>query len=989
MKKIFLTFLIVLISIAQSVFVFDARAAVSPQIGDIFCQQGVAYFDRDQFPEALVEFKKALLANPESQVAREYIEMTERELSLRQGLLACTQVSKKNLVDLYLSGMEQKMIAPPQESASPATPVCDISDAGATTRLSSAAAALASSGGADVSTVPMTKTAGPSATAQTPAAKADASGPVVIDMAAYESPDITLYVDEPVLLKGIAISRFLVTHPAILQASQPAKDEVLLQPREIGNCYLHLWGDNNERKSYKVTIGPRRFEEILAQAARAKKYEESLPESFKFTYSISGDSYLTGRGVGDLHRTSHTMAYTSSVIGETPYGMFDTSVQGNRTNLGQYRVSNVRMGLTDAHFDEFKDIDIRMFDYGPSFSAFGFPGGELRGVKVDAPMFQKSLNYSAFWGAVPKGDFSFLAPDEGLSKTKKAWIEGVGVSYDVSRFANFKTFYAHSYGSERNEPVLTSDTAGLQMNYDLGVWDFGTGMVSDMTHNSYTAETSFTIPKLRVGLNMTDNAKNFASLLGGVPTTGSTSGTLSINYRPTDSVTIYNAVSGTHDKVFNNPEDPARPNYNATTRLNWILDPHTEIEVGYIMDDQIGSNTPAVTETKEIMFRKKLFFLRRLNTFLLYQNRKSKNYTSPVQNFNNNRLLGGVNFRLLYDIYFYYNQEVNMLRNTFTNETAYPTASEFGLHYNHQISNTPFYTNLRLFYRNEQDTESTLSFLSGEDRLEGEAELTFKPSQGNETFVKLRIDNIWAERTGVEKHFDVSLSWGVRLLWDTGLRWQSVGGFSGFVFYDINGDGVKQTGEAGVPGVKIAANGQKEAVTDKGGFYRISGVSGKKADLAINLATVPQGYNATVPPERTVDIVHAKTKRYDFGLATRMEISGIVFHDKNKNGVYDSGEETLKGVVLLLDGKTKAVTNLQGTYMFRQFAPGEHAITLDLKTLPVAYIPKVPVRKTISVREGSTFVYNIPLELQKTPAASPGHLPQDQEKSNVTATFVR
>ncbi|MDD5538416.1 MAG: tetratricopeptide repeat protein, partial [Candidatus Omnitrophica bacterium] len=640
MKKIFLTFLIVLISIAQSVFVFDARAAVSPQIGDIFCQQGVAYFDRDQFPEALVEFKKALLANPESQVAREYIEMTERELSLRQGLLACTQVSKKNLVDLYLSGMEQKMIAPPQESASPATPVCDISDAGATTRLSSAAAALASSGGADVSTVPMTKTAGPSATAQTPAAKADASGPVVIDMAAYESPDITLYVDEPVLLKGIAISRFLVTHPAILQASQPAKDEVLLQPREIGNCYLHLWGDNNERKSYKVTIGPRRFEEILAQAARAKKYEESLPESFKFTYSISGDSYLTGRGVGDLHRTSHTMAYTSSVIGETPYGMFDTSVQGNRTNLGQYRVSNVRMGLTDAHFDEFKDIDIRMFDYGPSFSAFGFPGGELRGVKVDAPMFQKSLNYSAFWGAVPKGDFSFLAPDEGLSKTKKAWIEGVGVSYDVSRFANFKTFYAHSYGPERNEPVLTSDTAGLQMNYDLGVWDFGTGMVSDMTHNSYTAETSFTIPKLRVGLNMTDNAKNFASLLGGVPTTGSTNGTLSINYRPTDSVTIYNAFSGTHDKVFNNPDNPGRPNYNSTTRLNWVLDMHTELEAGYIMDDQIGSNTPAVTETKELMLRKKFFLIRRLSTYLLYQNRKSKNYTSPAQNFNNNRLLG-------------------------------------------------------------------------------------------------------------------------------------------------------------------------------------------------------------------------------------------------------------------------------------------------------------------------------------------------------------
>jgi hypothetical protein len=113
------------------------------------------------------------------------------------------------------------------------------------------------------------------------------------------------------------------------------------------------------------------------------------------------------------------MAYTSSAIGETPYGMFDTSVQGNRTNLGQYRVSNVRIGLTDAHFDELKDIDIRMFDYSPSFSAFGFPVSELRCVKIDAPMFRKSLNYSAFWGAIPAGDFTFLSPRKAFQKPKR------------------------------------------------------------------------------------------------------------------------------------------------------------------------------------------------------------------------------------------------------------------------------------------------------------------------------------------------------------------------------------------------------------------------------------------------------------------------------------------------------------------------------------------------------------------------------------------
>jgi len=987
MKKIFHTFLIILISMGQGIFAVDARAAVSAQIGDLLCQQGVAYFDRDQYPEALFEFKKALLANPESQVAREYIATIERELMRRQGLLSCTQVSKKSLVDMYLSGMEQKMAPPTLENTAPAVFVSETGGAGAPTRVSSSAGQPAITKDVVSPSDPFKKTEGSSTAAQ--GATAMASGPAVLDLTAYESPDIELYVDEPVALKGGVINRFLVTHPAILKVTQMARDEVLLEPQEIGNCFLHLWGENNERRSYKVTIGPRRFVEAMAQETREKIYEESLPQSFKFSYSISGDTYLTGRGAGDLHRTSHTMAYTSSVIGETPYGMFDTSVQGNRTNLGQYRVSNVRMGLTDAHFDEFKDIDIRMFDYGPSFTTFGFPVSDLRGVKVDAPMFQKKINYSAFWGAVPKGDFTFLTPDAGLSKTKRAWLEGIGISYDVSRFANFKTFYAHSYGPERNEPVLTSDTAGLQMKYDLGAWDFGTGMVSDMTHNSYTAETSFTLPRLRVGLNMTDNSKNFASLLGGVPTTGSTSGTLSINYRPTDSLTIYNAFSGTHDKVFNNPDNPGRPNYNSTTRINWVLDMHTELEAGYIMDDQMGSNTPSVTETKELMLRKKFFLIRRLSTYLLYQNRKSKNYTSPAQNFNNNRLLGGINFRLLSDVYFYYNQEVNYLHNTFTKETAYPTAQEFGLNYYHQIYDTPFSTNLRLFYRDEQNTESVLSFLSGEDRLEGEVELRFKPSDGNETFVKLRIDNVWAEREGVGKHFDVDLSWGVRLLWDTGLRWQSVGGFCGFVFYDTNGDGIKQPQEGGVPGAKIVVNGKQIAATDRDGYYRLKGVSGKTATLSLDLSTIPPGYNPTVSAERKVDIVHGVNKRYDFGLATRMEISGLVFYDKNKNGSYDAGEEALKGIVLVLDGTTKTATNLQGTYMFRKFTPGEHVITIDLKSVPVKYIPKVPIRKTVDVREGTTFVFNVPLELQETPPVSPRDLSQDQEKYNVTATFVR
>lgn len=791
--------------------------------------------------------------------------------------------------------------------------------------------------------------------------------------------EIQTNVGERLVLKGKNISRFLVIQPNVLKASKQGMDALSVEPLEAGNTYMHLW-DEGERKTIKFQIGPRKFEEELFRAYEAKIAEANLPEPFKVSYSIEGDSFMTGRGIGDLQRKSHILTYSSSVIGETPYGRFDTSVQASRTQLREYHVSNFRMGLTGAHYDEFKDINMRFFDFTPAIQSFGFPTSDLRGAMVEAPMFDKRLNYTAFWGAIPTGNFTQLPATSGLDRTKEAWLEGLAVNYKPWDFANYKTFFVRSYGPERTSPVRTNEAQGFGMSYDFGRFNFGSEMVQDPHNISYTANSSLTFSKVRVGLSMTENNKDFASVLGGEPSSGSTSGTLTTTYRPTQDVTISNAFSGTRDKVFGNPDRPARPNYNSTTRVNWTADPHTEYELGYTMDDQIGSNSPSVTETKEAVIRKRVFLFRRLGTFLSYQNRKMKNYSSPAQDFNNNRLLGGLSFRVLGDLYAYYHREFNYLRNNFTNETAFPMAQEFGLNIYRQIGQSPFYTNSRLFYRDEEQTESVLSFLSGEDRLEAESELTFKPNPDTEAFFKVRLANIWAEKDGVNKHMDFDFSWGLRLIWDTGLRWHSVGGFYGYCFYDINGDGVKQGNEHGVKAVEIMGPQGQKATTDGRGYYKIAGLKGKTAFLELDVKTVPKGYNSTTPARRELNIVHGRNKRVDFGIATRTEVSGLIFYDKNNNGLYDSGDEPAKGVVVVLDDTSKAASSIMGEYMIRKIPAGDHTIKLDLKTIPVEFIPKVPISKTIRVIEGTTFVYNIPLASvpQAAPKASAPQTPAPQ-----------
>ncbi len=950
MRRTVSTFLTILISLGLVFSPTVSYAAVSMQAADFLCERGINFFDQGKYLEASQEFKKALLANPESTKAKAYLSEIESYSSGSADIFKA-ELSEKissinTLLEKYDPGLK-KTEATVRGSNSVVNEALDEIDKGRTP--------------GQVKEVKAREALSLQASQAEPLQIEETVIDIrdIVDVGG--SGEINTNIGKIILLKGRDIARFLATDPAMLKVQSAGSDSIRVEPLEAGSTYMHVW-DEGKRYSLKFVIGPKTFEKEFLEAYKKRMIEESLPESFKVGYSIQGNSYMSGRRLNDMERKNYNLSYSSSVRGETPYGYFDTSVQANRTELKKYHVSNFRMGLTGAHYDELKDINLRFFDFTPIVASFGFPSADLRGAMIDAPMFDKKIKYTAFWGAIPLGNFTALSSTSGLDRTKKAWLEGLAVNYRPWEFANFKTFYATSYGPERTQPVLTDEVRGFGMDYNFSHFNIGAEMAQDPNNISYTANSSVSFSKIRLGLSMTENNKNFASLLGGIPYGGSTSGTLSTVYRPTSNVTIFNAFSGTHDKVFGNPNDPSRPNYNSVTRISWNADAHTEFELGYTMDDQLGSNSPSVTETKDFVFRKKLFFIKKLNTFINYQNRKSKYYLSPSQDFNNNRILTGLSFRVIDELYAYYHREFNLLHNKFTGEDAFPTAQEMGLNFYKKIFNSPFYLNSRIFYRDEQQTESTLSYLSGEDRLEGEAELTYKPNPDTETFLKVRLANIWAEKAGVSKHMDFDFSFGLRMVWDTGLRWQSRGGFYGYCFYDLNSDGIKQSDEKGVKGAEITGPNGKSVTTDELGYFKFANVVGKKAILELSVKSLPKGYNPTTPTSREVEIVHGKSKRVDFGIATRSEISGLVFVDKDGNGRFDAGEEALSGVVLILDDKYKVASNLMGEFMFRKLSPGDHVVKFDLKSIPVVYIPKTPVSKNIKVIEGTTFIYNIPME---------------------------
>ena len=75
------------------------------------------------------------------------------------------------------------------------------------------------------------------------------------------------------------------------------------------------------------------------------------------------------------------------------------------------------------------------------------------------------------------------------------------------------------------------------------------------------------------------------------------------------------------------------------------------------------------------------------------------------------------------------------------------------------------------------------------------------------------------------------------------------------------------------------------------------------------------------------------------GVAT---VSGVVFQDKNGNGVYDAGDIPLKDVVLRLDDGFIVETDSQGRYFYPNVATGEHSLQLDPESYPVNLTCKFP-----------------------------------------------
>jgi len=910
------------------VFPFAAQAAEFGMSVDLLIQSGMNFYSQGRLFDAMQQFKKVLILDPRSQVASSFLKQIQKEV---YGDREPEQVSSRSeALQVTLDEIEQERKS-----------------------LKGVSSFEAPSIGERARQEP-----------QAPAAPPILVSPektILLSEIPLEQTVLDLSKGSQLLLKGDAVKRFLNSNPEYFSIERYGQDAILITGNKIGRGVFHVW-DADGRRTFNLSISQTKLYKATKAEFERRSYESLLSSPFVVTYSWDKGSFHSGRRLDTTERSSLSINQNVFIRGETPYGFYDASFSIDRLNK-KYEIFNLSTGLTDAHFWGLEHLNIRLLDYGTGINSFLFPNADLRGVRLDAPMFNSKLRYTAFWGGIPEGTFARLQP--GLfDDTVDAYLYGLSLFYDHSANAKYKMYVARSYGSEINRPVLTHAAYGFGTFHKVGKVFIENEIAYDgQKSTAFTSSANWKLGKTDMGLRYTELNNDFVSPLGGNPGGGSSSMTLTAGHSFNEDLYLTNSFTAQRDrnKDFINRENPDRPNYYFDNNLWWQLDAYTSMRFGYARNDTKGSVSTSLSESETIGFNRKIFFLKPISTYFTFINSRNKNFTGSTSNFNRQGIQAGISLSLTDEWSFNISQTNNFIRNRVSDLDSSPTILETGLNYYSRILQSPFYLRGRVFYRDEEETESDVSFLSGEDRLEFQAGLDYRPTSNLSAYLSLRAANLWAEKEAAPKRFEADVRYGVSIAWDTGVRWNTKGNVHGFVFYDLDADGVRDVDEGGVEDVVLNAPGDKSDVTNRDGYYVIKGIVGKKASVSIDLNSIPRNYILTTPSLYEFSVSHGATKKFDFGVATRTDIVGFVFVDFNGNSRFDRGDEPIKGAVIVLDGKQESPTDDGGQFQFRKLSAGTHELTIDLKTIPTTYIPKVPLKSSVQLEEGQTIFFNIPL----------------------------
>lgn len=769
-------------------------------------------------------------------------------------------------------------------------------------------------------------------------------------------PEIEIEIGKSLILEGRGISRYLVEREKILEVKRIDADHIRIFAKNIGLTFFHLW-DEKGRWTFRIKVIPPKI-------AVAKKKKEVIweAEPFKFSYETEWYGYYKNPkdatlDFSDLERETLTFHQWLGLEGPTPYGNFDTSLRIAKYGESN-KITDYTLGLTEGRIGNFKDFNLRIFDFYEIFSRFSFPGGYLRGFTLESPAFSNRIRYTFFWGREREAYYGYIVP--GIVGKRKSYIEGVRLNLFPQKNIRYSFNYLKGYGER--EDYLPDIVYSFDGNWRGKKREFNWEIAFDGDSFAGYLEKIFNFENLRLKVNFRNVEADFSTIVGRPADRGEIGMDIDVDWDVKENLNISSNLDIYRARYLYNEGKPKRLNYDWDVDISFDIDENTRLNTTFSYFNEPGISFPRRYLNLQSIYSKRIKFMGKSLTASFGGGfSRSRNPLSPSSDYDRYKSFLTFRFPLTNSLSFYSSYEYDWLREKFSGEKGHPSVFEVGLDWRKSFSKLNLEAALN--YRNEENAHFAHSFLAGEDSTEGFLRLEFKPYKDIYFFLEARARQAWAQLEKDKDYSEAHLRWGIRSSWDTFFRWNPKGIVEGVVFKDINGNGKKEPDEPGLEGVKIEI-GKAKIFTDKQGYFKTT-VRAKKVLVRIDERTLPEGYVLTTPSSYEVEIIKKRRVYINFGASAFSAVYGVVFYDVNSNFKFDSQDIPLPYVRLFLEDKA-AFTNLEGCYYFRNLKEGEYKLKLDINTLPLEYIPSVPLEKEIKLSEGVKYFYAFPVQ-KKSP----------------------
>ncbi|MBP9733329.1 MAG: pilus assembly protein N-terminal domain-containing protein [Candidatus Omnitrophica bacterium] len=800
---------------------------------------------------------------------------------------------------------------------------------------------------------------------------------------------LDLELGQVATLESRGIQRYLASAEDKLEFFLVNPSALQIKGAAVGTTVVHVW-DSEGRVTFQIRVIPQKS---IAQYIKRKEEQIERGESFKIEYTNNRSQFYQGNGFRDIGQTSLAYSQGFGVTGDLPVGQLEGSAE-IREFANKPELTQISAKISDFHYGSVKDADLSIADTNFRSQMLILPQFRFRGVQWEHRPERQPFSYTAFYGRELTSILGSLgsAGTAGGETTLDSFAGGGFVDWQMNPAANYRFGYVHANGQSRADD-LNEHAYELDQTYNItDHFDVTTRSGFDSAHFSHRIAGVWKYPKLNFKSEYRDTSKKFFTVVGNPGGQGEQGLNLDALWSITEDLDARYAVDIYRDRQFFAPGEYARYNTRQDMNFRWRVGALSNFQIDLKDYEETATISPYRDQSQAITYTQGVSFAgRQISLFSRLLSDNSESLTNPESNFRRDTLTLGFQTPLVYDFLFSYSQNISLLEETFDHRVSHPRSMVYALTRRARVGDTPISTDFSFRYTDEEETEAQRSYMIGEDRAEIQGSVTYA-IENIELFLDARYSAMRGENRVNEARSEAEIVTGVRYLYDTQVRWESQAKFFGTVYLDRNGDGMRQPDEVGVPGQIIRVAGT-EVMTDDAGKYETASVGGKRATLILDPNKIPYGHTVTGSLRRDLALEDA-VKSVDFGLVVRSSVMGLIFNDLNGNGKFDPGDQGVGAVKVILDGKSQRVTENTGRFRYDDLMTGSHQIQMDLRSLPIGYLPVGAMRREFELSEGVQFRMDFAVMAERTVSGQVfedlnGNNFMDKNESGVAGARVR